>query len=357
MIEKCEPIERALQELRSLDFPTNVAGGPRNEWPTEKLAACRDVDVFKWFVAEQWGGFGLSQRDIVTGYVQLAQFCLTTTFIITQRTAATRRVESSQNEALKEKWLPRFANAYANCTVGISHLTTSRQHVDPVAKGASTDAGFVLNGFTPWVTGSPFVDVIVAGFELDDQRQVLALIETEQDGVSIEEPVELVALSGSCTGKVKFKNVEISTENVIAGPIENVMSGGSGGGSGGLQTSALAIGLAGSAIEYIEHQSQNRSGLQGTIKPLREQWDQSYQRILEFCDNPQSGGADQIRQNANSLVLRATQTAMGVAKGAGYVAGHPVGRWCREALFFLVWSCPAPVLESNLCELVSFSEQ
>ena len=27
------------------------------------------------------------------------------------------------------------------------------------------------------------------------------------------------------------------------------------------------------------------------------------------------------------------------------------GRWCREALFFLVWSCPACVLSANLCEL------
>jgi hypothetical protein len=53
----------------------------------------------------------------------------------------------------------------------------------------------------------------------------------------------------------------------------------------------------------------------------------------------------------NSLVLRATQATLAAAKGAGYAAGHPAGRWCREALFFLVWSCPAPVLQANLCEL------
>ena len=41
------------------------------------------------------------------------------------------------------------------------------------------------------------------------------------------------------------------------------------------------------------------------------------------------------------------------AKGAGFVEGHPVGRWCREALFFLVWSCPQQVAEAGLCELVT----
>ena len=43
---------------------------------------------------------------------------------------------------------------------------------------------------------------------------------------------------------------------------------------------------------------------------------------------------------ANSLVLRASQAALAAAEGTGYVVGHPAGRWCREALFFLVWSCP-----------------
>ena len=60
---------------------------------------------------------------------------------------------------------------------------------------------------------------------------------------------------------------------------------------------------------------------------------------------------EQLRQRANSLVLRATQAALSAAKGTGYVVGHPAGRWCREALFFLVWSCPQPVANANLCEL------
>ena len=59
----------------------------------------------------------------------------------------------------------------------------------------------------------------------------------------------------------------------------------------------------------------------------------------------------ELRANANSLVMRCTQAAMIAAKGAGFVKGHPVGRWCSEALFFLVWSCPQTVAEANLCQL------
>ena len=49
----------------------------------------------------------------------------------------------------------------------------------------------------------------------------------------------------------------------------------------------------------------------------------------------------------------ATQTALLAAKGTGFVAPHPAQRWARQALFFLVWSCPQPVLSATLCELVN----
>ena len=65
---------------------------------------------------------------------------------------------------------------------------------------------------------------------------------------------------------------------------------------------------------------------------------------------------ESIRQRANTFVLRATQAALSAAKGTGYVAGHPAGRWCREALFFLVWSCPQPVAAANLCELAGIAD-
>jgi hypothetical protein len=58
--------------------------------------------------------------------------------------------------------------------------------------------------------------------------------------------------------------------------------------------------------------------------------------------------ATTIRARANSLVLRATQAALTASKGAGFLRGHPAQRWARQALFFLVWSCPRPAAEAML---------
>ena len=64
-----------------------------------------------------------------------------------------------------------------------------------------------------------------------------------------------------------------------------------------------------------------------------------------------SPSAESIRGRANSLALRSTQALLTASKGAGFVAGHFAERAVREALFFLVWSCPQPVVDAALREL------
>ena len=53
--------------------------------------------------------------------------------------------------------LHRLADVSEAFSTGISHLTTSRRHLaKPVLRAEEKSDGFVLDGFSPWVTGSPF---------------------------------------------------------------------------------------------------------------------------------------------------------------------------------------------------------
>ena len=63
------------------------------------------------------------------------------------------------------------------------------------------------------------------------------------------------------------------------------------------------------------------------------------------------------RWRKGARVLRATQASLSAAKGAGFVAGHPAGRWCQEALFFMVWSCPQHVMNAQLCQLAGIQAE
>jgi butyryl-CoA dehydrogenase len=338
-------------------------------WPAEQLRLCGEAGVFEWFIPQEFGGQGWGEADVLRGYVKLAAACLTTTFVITQRTGAMSRIAAGESEAAREDLLADLIAGRTFATVGISHLTTSRQHVPkPVLRAAERNGGFVLDGYSPWVTGAEFAQHIVLGATLVDGRQILVALPTELPGVRIERSPQLVGLSASRTGPVNCDRVHVDRKWLLAGPVHEVMKQGLGAKTGGLQTSALAIGLANAAIEYIFAQAGARLVLTEPAEALAAERDQLETAMLQLAsgDTPTrraSEGSGQcvttgneLRQRANSLALRASQAALAAAKGAGYVAGHPAGRWCREALFFLVWSCPQPVLQANLCELAGIQE-
>ena len=264
---------------------------------------------------------------------------------------------SNGNSPRKGELLPPLISGERFATVGISHLTTSRRHLaTPALAAKETDQGFVLDGMSPWVTGGLHADWVVTGATLDDGRQILAVVPRTLAGVAADEPARLVGLSASHTGAVRFQNVEIARDWLLAGPVENVMSSGIGGNTGGLQTSTLAIGLANSAIAYLERESGNRAELREPASALRKDSKRATHDLLSLAGGNETCTQQDLRARANSLALRASQAALTVAKGTGYIAGHPAGRWCREALFFLVWSCPQPVAAAALCELAGLGD-
>jgi alkylation response protein AidB-like acyl-CoA dehydrogenase len=328
----------------------------RPQWPTEQLQLCGEAGVFEWFIEPQWGGAGWNEEDVVRGYYALSAACVTTTFIITQRAGACRRIDGCENERLKSRLLPALARGESFATVGISHLTTSRQHIGkPVLAAETIPGGFRLNGMSPWVTGGAAADVIVLAAtmvdEPDDERQLLMAVPTDLPGVSVAPPLDLVGVTASSTGPVHLTDVEVSDEWLIAGPVRHVMASGVGASTGGYETSTLAIGLAKAAIDFLADEATRRADLQQPAAALEEEQRILFTALLATAHGEAGYSKESLRQRANSLALRATQASLAAAKGSGYVVGHPAGRWCREALFFLVWSCPQPVAAANLCEL------
>jgi alkylation response protein AidB-like acyl-CoA dehydrogenase len=346
------PSDAALDTLAS---KLTALGGEldRTEaWPAEQLRLCGEAGVFEWFMPRHWGGQEWSDEQVTRGYLRLSAACLTTTFIITQRTGACQRIAGSDNEKVKARLLPDLVSGASFATVGISHLTTSRRHLSQtVLRAREVAGGFELDGYSPWVTGADHASVIVTGAVLEDDQQILVALPTDARGVSVPPPPRLVGISASHTGEVKLDKVRLDAEWLLAGPSENVMKVGVGAGTGGLQTSTLAIGLADAALTFLEQEAIQRPDLLGPAAELRREQRELAKSLLELAGGNQVCSNEHLRAGANSIALRSSEAALAAAKGTGYVVGHPAGRWCREALFFLVWSCPQGVLTANLCEL------
>jgi alkylation response protein AidB-like acyl-CoA dehydrogenase len=348
-------LDELCRELAGLSAALQTAG----PWPAEQLRLCAEAGVFQWFVPREFGGQGWSEAAAVRGYLQLSAACLTTTFVITQRSGAMTRIAASGNQWARETLLPDLLSGRSFATVGISHLTTSRQHLtEPAMRVMEASGGFVLDGYSPWVTGAEHAQHIVIGGTLVDHsptvtspQQILVALPTDLPGVRIPPAPDLVALTASRTGPIYCDSVFVERKWLLAGPIPEVMKQGAGAKTGGLQTSTLAIGLATAATAFLEREAGQRQDLAAPAAALRAELTSLTSDLLALADGQECRTPSDLRARANSFVLRATTSALAAAKGAGFVATHPAGRWCREALFFLVWSCPQGVLNANLCEL------
>jgi alkylation response protein AidB-like acyl-CoA dehydrogenase len=322
-------------------------------WPEASWAVLREAGVLGWAIPEAYGGKGWGAVDLLEGYGQLASACLTTCFLLSQREAACRRLLDSGKESLCRDLLPPLARGERFATVGLSQLTTSRQHTAPALRVQEKSTSLVLDGVIPWVTGAARAEHIVIGATLDDGRQVLAVLPTDLAGISVAPPLELMALQGSLTAEVRCEGVTLPREWLLAGPSERVMQAGRGG-TGGLETSCLALGLTHAAIAYLEAEAAARPELAQSATSLRRQHQELRQEMYRLA---RSGGpAEQavaLRGRANTLVLGATQAALTASKGTGFLRQHPAQRWARQALFFLVWSCPWPAAAATLAQLTA----
>jgi alkylation response protein AidB-like acyl-CoA dehydrogenase len=343
MAPQSSPIAQAAKLRRRWSKRADVTVA---EWPNDAWNNLRAAGVTRWTVPRDFGGDGLDAEPLLAGCIELARGNLLVTFILSQYQAACQRIAASPSVELRRRWLPRLATGVCFGTVGISHLTTSRQHsTQPVVSAESTATGYRLTGEIPWVTGSRRANALVIGGTLSDGRQLIAAVPSRRTGITIAEPLPLLALSGSETGPIRLDGVEIAHGELIAGPAPQVLQTMPTGGAGSLTTSALAIGHAWGCLDRLAIKAQSRPELQSTLTALHHDADELQRDLLNTAAGragPEHNSAA-LRTRATELALRASQALLTACKGAGFVAGHPAERLAREALFFLVWSCPQNV--------------
>lgn len=338
-----------LQQLESANCGDSVT-----DWPREQLSAMTEAGVMAWDIPAEWGGLSIGTADQVESLRLLGSACLVSTFVWTQRSAAVRRISTSQNEVAKQSLLPRLLSGEIFATVGISHLTTSGRHLKtPLVTAEREGDEFRISGMVPWATSATQADYLVTGGTLPNGEEILVCLPCDREGVIVQTPVELMGLNASQTGAVRLDNVLVEEADLLHGPVAGVMSHGTGGGAGSIGTSALALGAATGTLRRFAAEVTKRPELSEFVDPLQAECDRLTVELTAAATSPTTAAdsAEQLRQAANSLVMRSAQAWLAATKGAGYVAGHPAERAVRESMFFLVWSCPGPVLAGNLREL------
>ena len=326
-----------------------------NSWSEPLWSLLAAAGATRWALP----GSGLDRPTLIRRYSRIAEGSLTAAFVLTQFDAAVRRLlAADEHHPAASRWLADLGAGRAFATVGLSQLTTSRRHGAQALRATPSGSGYLLDGVMPWVTAAPRADLFVAGAALDDGRQLLIALPADRPGLVVRQPFALSALQASCTSEVACSAVPVEPGDLLAGPTPDVMAAANkSGGTGGLETSALALGQARAALVAIHDLAAARDDLRPALAALADTWSRLAADLLA-CANAAPGAPDpgSIRARANAFVLDATQAYLTARKGTGFLRSEPAQRWARQALFFLVWSCPAPVAQATLRGMAGLCE-
>lgn len=344
----------------------SILSGERIPWVEARWQQLADAGFLTWFVPSDYGG-SMEEHDeserLRLGLF-IAQFCLTTSFLLSQRNASILRLAASSNTRGKEKWLRRLTTRAAFSTVGISHFTTSRQFSQrPVVEATRVEGGYLLNGLVPWVSGAHRAEAILTGGALvsatEPPLQLLAMMEVAQPGVIVRPPEPLLGLRATQTGQVELHDVFVGEDDLVAGPVEQVMKGSTGPanekskgqGAGSLSTTSLAVGASLGILHRLALEAEHRPELQEIHRTLQLEAIQLMGDLYDTLLCRSESTPELLRQQANSLVSRTAQVYLAACKGAGFIEGHAAARFIGEAMFFTVWSCPQAVVMAGLKQL------
>ena len=278
-------------------------------WRSGAFSSLARSGALAGFIPADCGGTAATEPALLAMLAAIAARCLTTALALTQWASACRIIAG-----------------------GAPALVSAR----------STDT-WRLNGLCPGVTGADSSDTIVTGAPTETGEQLFFVVSTAAHGLDIAPPMQLLALSGSRTSSVVFREVE---------PADVIRPAEAGVRTGGLATTALAVGSTRAAIAILDEESRTRPALAPVVAGLRAEVDELWRQLHAAAeDGIEPADRDRLRALANGLVVRAAQAALTASKGAGFVVGHPAERLVRESMFFLVWSCPQSVSSAVMCEL------
>jgi len=324
-------------------------------WPEKSLHHLTQAGAWTWVVPRSHGGRQLSPLEQAQAYEAVASGCMACLLILTQRDAACELIAAGDSEALKDEILPRLARHEVMTTVGISQLTTSHRTGRPALVAKAAGDGFVLNGFMPWVTAADRCQYLVTGAELPDGNEILAAVPSDLPGVTIDKPMDLMALQHTATSEVHCRNVHIERRFVLKGPMKDVLSSRST--VKPFVVASAGVGLAGTMSRLVALAAEKAGGELAELgQELVARHEAIRERLYKAVTDAGTGGSEdsktQLRIAVNDLLVRLAIALLTLSKGSGFQRQRDAQRLAREALFFLVWSAPDDVRAGTLAAFV-----
>ena len=219
---------------------------PKDLWP--KVA---ELGLGGIYVAEEFGGSGLSRLDATLVFEALAMACPSVSAFLSIHNMCGGMIDTFGSQELKEKWLPtlcRMDKIFSYC------LTEPGSGSDAAAlrtKAARDNKGYVLNGTKAFISGGSYSDVYLSMVRTgeDGPRGISALlVEAGSAGLSFGGLEDKMGWRSQPTAQVQFDDCKVPANHLVGEEGQGFRYAMAGLDGGRLNIAASALGGAQAAL-------------------------------------------------------------------------------------------------------------
>jgi hypothetical protein len=347
---EAEDLLALTRELADAELAPKAAQYERDErFPREVFRLLGDAGLLGLPFGEDVGGGGQPYEVYLQVVEELASRWASVALGISVHTLSCFPIDRFGTDEQRRDLLPAMVGGEL---LGAYCLSEAHAGSDPGAMRAAaktTDDGWIANGEKAWVTHGGQADFYATFLRTpDDGARAISCFHLTPDlpGFSAARPEEKMGLTASTTAAMRLDDVPIPADRLIGEPGRGLSIALAALDGGRLGVSAVAVGLAQSALDVAvayarereafgrpiaEHQGVSflLADMAAAVESARAMYLTAARR--KDAGKPYSRQASIAKLVSTDAAMKVTTDAVQVLGGAGYTRDHPVERYMREA--------------------------
>ena len=341
--------EFALQEVAPVAGELDRTGA----FPYEAVAKLGELGLMGIPFPEEYGGSGADTLSLVLAIEELARVDSALAITVAAHTSlGTAPINLWGTDEQKAEWLPQLCSGRRLAAFGLTEPEAGSDAGNTRTTAALADGEWVINGEKVFITNpgteiSGCVIITAVTAENDGRREISNIIVPNgTPGYEVGEPYRKMGWRASDTRPLAFADCRVPEANLLGrrgGGFRQFMKALEGGRIG---VAAMGVGLAQGALdEALAYAKQRRAfgqpiakfqAIQMKIADISAQLEAARLLTYRAALKMDQGelfllAAAQAKLVAGRLAVRATEEAVQIHGGYGFIEDYPVCRFYRDA--------------------------
>ena len=333
-------------------------------YPTEVMKAFGQAGLYSQHLSEQGIDEQIDMPLAIEAMALVGFECLSTAFCVWCHDACGWYLENTSNQSLADHLKPQIATGEALGATGLSNPMKFYSGIEPLKViGRRVDGGYVIEGGLPWVSNLDQTHHFGVVFQRDGdcEQRVMSIVRCDHPGVQLRDGGRFLALEGSGTFAIRFRDCFVPDELILADPADDYITAIRPGFV--LMQVGMAIGHVRGCADLMHRQDRTHAHincfLPDSAGDLEVEADEILRRTQRLAETPHETAREflidclQARLDAGELSMRAAHACMLNGGARAYFEKSHHARKLREAYFVGVVTPATKHLRKEIARLTA----